>query len=190
MASRPALCRRRRPSGPSLGLNIWRTTTNSLLAQPPPVVCAPPAVVLGLSPRRGPVMATPTSAFYCNPSTSTRTSDSVGLERHPSCSFGLSATSQLINHQPTIFFYHNKLATSNQPTVLFSQNESTPANSHQPNEQACNGVNAPCLRRLWPTNLGLATGILSACLSTCTQAPLPTSVASHGGAGPSPIAAS
>jgi hypothetical protein len=33
------------------------------------------------------------------------------------------------------FFCINKPATSNQPTVLFSQNKSAPAISHQPNEQ-------------------------------------------------------
>jgi hypothetical protein len=45
------------------------------------------------------------------------------------CSFGLSTTS----HQ---YFSQNKPATSNQPAVLFSQNKSAPAISHQPNEQA------------------------------------------------------
>jgi hypothetical protein len=42
----------------------------------------------------------------------------------------------LISHQPAVLFSHNKPATSNQPAVLFSQNKSTPAISHQPNEQA------------------------------------------------------
>jgi hypothetical protein len=42
----------------------------------------------------------------------------------------------LISHQPTVFFSHNKTATSNQPAVLFSQNKSAPAISHQSNEQA------------------------------------------------------
>jgi hypothetical protein len=46
------------------------------------------------------------------------------------CSFGLSATSQ------QYFFSQNKPAISNQPAVLFSQNKSAPAISHQPNEQA------------------------------------------------------
>jgi hypothetical protein len=45
------------------------------------------------------------------------------------CSLGLSATS----HQ---YFSQNKPATSNQPAVLFSQNKSAPAISHQPNEQS------------------------------------------------------
>jgi hypothetical protein len=39
----------------------------------------------------------------------------------------------LISHQPAV---QNKPATSNQPTVLFSQNKSAPAVSHQPTEQA------------------------------------------------------
>jgi hypothetical protein len=41
-------------------------------------------------------------------------------------------------YQPpaAVFFSHNKPATSNQPAVLFSQNKSAPAISHQPNEQA------------------------------------------------------
>jgi hypothetical protein len=42
----------------------------------------------------------------------------------------------LISHQPTVFFSHNKPATSNQPAVLFSQNKSAPAIIHQSNEQA------------------------------------------------------
>jgi hypothetical protein len=33
-------------------------------------------------------------------------------------------------------FLSQQLATSNQPAVLFSQNKSAPAISHQPNEQA------------------------------------------------------
>jgi hypothetical protein len=54
----------------------------------------------------------------------------------------------LISHQPTVFFSHNKPATSNQsavffshnkpatsnqPTVLFSQNKSAPTNTSQTN---------------------------------------------------------
>jgi hypothetical protein len=42
----------------------------------------------------------------------------------------------LISHQSTVLFSHNKPATSNHPAVLFSQNKSTPATSHQPNERA------------------------------------------------------
>jgi hypothetical protein len=41
----------------------------------------------------------------------------------------------LINHQPAVFFSHNKSAISNQPIVVFSQNKSAPAINHQPNEQ-------------------------------------------------------
>jgi hypothetical protein len=46
------------------------------------------------------------------------------------CSFALPATGQ------AVLFSQNKPATSNQPTVFFSQNKSAPAISHQPNEQA------------------------------------------------------
>jgi hypothetical protein len=42
----------------------------------------------------------------------------------------------LISHQPSVFFSHNKPATSNQPTVRFSQNKPAPVISHQPNKQA------------------------------------------------------
>jgi hypothetical protein len=35
----------------------------------------------------------------------------------------------LISHQPAVLFYQNKTATSNQPTIFFSQQIST---SHQP----------------------------------------------------------
>jgi hypothetical protein len=42
----------------------------------------------------------------------------------------------LISHQPAVLSFHNKSATSNQPTVLFSQNKPAPAISHQPTEQA------------------------------------------------------
>jgi hypothetical protein len=54
-------------------------------------------------------------------------------QNHEACSLGLSATSQqyfsLRTNQPP--------ATSrNQPAVLFSQNKSAPATSHQPTEQA------------------------------------------------------
>jgi hypothetical protein len=42
---------------------------------------------------------------------------------------------RLISHQPAVLFSQNKPATSNQPVaVLFSQNKSPPAISHQPNE--------------------------------------------------------
>jgi hypothetical protein len=34
-----------------------------------------------------------------------------------------------------VLFSHNKLAISNQPTLPFSQNKSTPELNHQPNEQ-------------------------------------------------------
>jgi hypothetical protein len=43
---------------------------------------------------------------------------------------------RLTSHQPSGHFSQNKLATSNQSAVLFSQNKSAPAISHQPNEQA------------------------------------------------------
>jgi hypothetical protein len=46
---------------------------------------------------------------------------------------------RLISHQPAVLLSQNKPATSNQPAVLFSQNKSTPAISHQPNEQAAPG---------------------------------------------------
>jgi hypothetical protein len=50
----------------------------------------------------------------------------------------------LIIHQSTVLFSHNKPATSNQLAVLFSQNKSAPAISHQPNEQAVSvGIAAP-----------------------------------------------
>jgi hypothetical protein len=39
-------------------------------------------------------------------------------------------------HQASVLFSQNKPATSNQPTVLLSQNKLAPAISHQPNEQA------------------------------------------------------
>jgi hypothetical protein len=42
----------------------------------------------------------------------------------------------LISHQLAVFFSHNKPITSNQPAVLFSQNKSAPAISHQPNKHA------------------------------------------------------
>jgi hypothetical protein len=45
----------------------------------------------------------------------------------------------LISHQPAVLFSQNKPTTSNQPIVLFSHNKSTPAISHQPNEQAVKG---------------------------------------------------
>jgi hypothetical protein len=38
-----------------------------------------------------------------------------------------------VTSQP--YFSQKKSATSNQPAVLFSQNNSAPAISHQPNEQ-------------------------------------------------------
>jgi hypothetical protein len=41
-----------------------------------------------------------------------------------------------ISHLPALFFSQNKPATNNQPTVLFFQNESAPAISHQLNEHA------------------------------------------------------
>jgi hypothetical protein len=43
---------------------------------------------------------------------------------------------RLISHQRAVLFPLNKPATGNQPIVLFSQNKSAPAISHQPNEQA------------------------------------------------------
>jgi hypothetical protein len=48
---------------------------------------------------------------------------------------------RLISHQPAVLFSQNNPATSNQPTVLFSHNESSPAISHQPNEQADDSSN-------------------------------------------------
>jgi hypothetical protein len=42
----------------------------------------------------------------------------------------------LISHQPTVLFSQNESTTSNQAAVLFSQNKSAPATSHQPTEQA------------------------------------------------------
>jgi hypothetical protein len=42
----------------------------------------------------------------------------------------------LISHQLAVLFSHNKPATNNQPTVLFSQKRPAPAISHQPTEQA------------------------------------------------------
>jgi hypothetical protein len=42
----------------------------------------------------------------------------------------------LISHQPAVLFSQNKPATSNQSAVLSSRTKSTPATSHQPNEQA------------------------------------------------------
>jgi hypothetical protein len=42
----------------------------------------------------------------------------------------------LISHQPAVLLSHNKPATNNQSTVVFSQNKLAPATSHQPNEQA------------------------------------------------------
>jgi hypothetical protein len=50
----------------------------------------------------------------------------------------------LISHQPALLFSQNKPTTNNQPTVFFSQNKTTPAISHQPNEQTV------CLRKLIP----------------------------------------
>jgi hypothetical protein len=49
------------------------------------------------------------------------------------CLFGLSATSQQ-------YFSQKKPAITNQSAVLFSQNKSAPAISHQPNEQAVKDV--------------------------------------------------
>jgi acetylornithine deacetylase/succinyl-diaminopimelate desuccinylase-like protein len=40
-------------------------------------------------------------------------------------------------------FSQNKLATSNQPAVLFSHNKPAPGISHQPNEQADVAALAP-----------------------------------------------
>jgi hypothetical protein len=40
----------------------------------------------------------------------------------------------LISHETAILFSQNKPATSNQPTVLFSQKKSASATSNQPNE--------------------------------------------------------
>jgi hypothetical protein len=42
----------------------------------------------------------------------------------------------LINHQSAVLFSQNKPDNNNQPAVLFSRNKSTPAISHQPNEQS------------------------------------------------------
>jgi hypothetical protein len=42
----------------------------------------------------------------------------------------------LISYQSAVLFSHHKPATSNQPTVLFSQNKSAPVIIHQPNEHA------------------------------------------------------
>jgi hypothetical protein len=39
-------------------------------------------------------------------------------------------------YRRVVLFSQNKLTTNNQPTILFSQNKSTPATSHQPSEQA------------------------------------------------------
>jgi hypothetical protein len=41
---------------------------------------------------------------------------------------------RLAYQPPAVLFSHNKSAISNQPTVLFSQNEPAPAISHQPTE--------------------------------------------------------
>jgi hypothetical protein len=58
---------------------------------------------------------------------------SAGPSSYTPCSLGLSATSQQyfsvrMNQPPAI--------SRNQPAVLFSQNKSAPAISHQPTEQA------------------------------------------------------
>jgi hypothetical protein len=56
--------------------------------------------------------------------------------RSTRATLGLSLFAWLIIRQPAVLFSHNKPATSNQPTILFFQNKSAPAISHQPNEQA------------------------------------------------------
>jgi hypothetical protein len=53
-----------------------------------------------------------------------------------------SQNKPVTSNQPAVLFSQNKPVTSNQPAVLFSQNKLAPAISHQPNEQAGNG--------LWP----------------------------------------
>jgi hypothetical protein len=50
----------------------------------------------------------------------------------------------LTSHQPAVFFSPNKSAISNQLTVLFSQNKPAPAISHQPTEQAADGLFSSC----------------------------------------------
>jgi cell division septation protein DedD len=60
-----------------------------------------------------------------------------------------SRNKSVTSNQPTVLFSQNKPApaTSNQPTVLFSQNKPAPAISHQPTEQA------PRLDRIWDVQL-------------------------------------
>jgi hypothetical protein len=74
---------------------------------------------------------------------------SIPVKQHISALFAW-----LISHQPTVFFSHNKSATSNQPAVLFSQNKPATDISHQPTEQAeearkCRG----CEHRMLPSRV-------------------------------------
>jgi hypothetical protein len=57
-------------------------------------------------------------------------SDPEEFARTTPCSFRLSATNQ------QYFSLRTNQPSTNQPTVLFSQNKPAPATSHQPNEQA------------------------------------------------------
>jgi hypothetical protein len=55
----------------------------------------------------------------------------------------------LISHQPAVLLSQNNPATSNQPTILFSQKKSALAISHQPNEQAESGDTAVVHSASW-----------------------------------------
>jgi hypothetical protein len=78
------------------------------------------------------------------PGSSTTDDDDLSIDRplaaSPAAALAtLSVFAWLISHPSAVLFSHNKLATSNQPTVFFSQNQPAPAISHQPNEQAVYG---------------------------------------------------
>jgi hypothetical protein len=77
----------------------------------------------------------------------------------------------LISHRPTVLFFQNKPATNNQPAVLFTQNKSTPATSHQPNEQAVGSV--------FDESLGQKRFVLAAKTGFCWRARHPPATLSQ-----------